>query len=33
MRSLINILDLSVQELDELIAIANDFIANPGKCS
>ena len=33
MRSLINILDLSVQELDELIAIANDIIANPGKYS
>ena len=33
MRSLINILDLSPAELDELIAIANDIIANPGKYS
>ena len=33
MRSLINILDLSVEELDELIAIANDIIANPKKYS
>ena len=31
MRSLINILDLSVDELDELIATANDIIANPQK--
>lgn len=31
MRSLINILDLSVEELDELIATANDIIANPQK--
>ncbi len=31
MRSLINILDLSPQELDELIAIANDIIAHPEK--
>ncbi len=31
MKSLIGILDLSVQELDELIAIANDIIANPAK--
>ena len=29
MRSLINILDLSVEEIDELIAVANDIIANP----
>jgi aspartate carbamoyltransferase catalytic subunit len=31
MRSLNNILELSVSELDELIAKANDIIANPGK--
>lgn len=31
MRSLINILDLSPQELDELIDIANDIIAHPEK--
>ena len=31
MRSLINILDLSPQELDELIAITNDIIAHPEK--
>ncbi|MBR3310738.1 MAG: aspartate carbamoyltransferase [Solobacterium sp.] len=31
MRSLINILDLSVEEIDELIATANDIIANPDK--
>ena len=29
MRSLINILDLSVQEIDELIAVAEDIIADP----
>ena len=29
MRSLINILDLSVEEIDELIALANDIIAHP----
>lgn len=29
MRSLINILDLSVEEIDKLIATANDIIANP----
>lgn len=29
MRSLIDILDFSVQELDELIAVASDIIANP----
>ena len=32
-RSVINILDLSVVELDELIATANDIIANPKKYS
>ena len=31
MRSLINILDLSVEELDELISVANDIIGNPDK--
>ena len=31
MKSLINILDLSVEEIDELIAKANDIIANPEK--
>ena len=31
MRNLINILDLSVEELDELIAVADDIIANPDK--
>ena len=31
MRSLINILELSVGEIDELIATANDIIANPAK--
>ncbi len=31
MRSIINILDLSVDEIDELIAVANDIIANPEK--
>ena len=31
MKSLIGILDLSVQELDELIALANDIIENPAK--
>ena len=31
MRSVINILDLSVEELDELIATANDIIAYPEK--
>ncbi len=29
MRSIIDILDLSVEELDELIAVANDIIAHP----
>ena len=33
MRSLISILDLSLEELDELIAIANDMIENPAKYS
>ena len=33
MRSLINILDLSVEEIDKLIATANDIIANPKKYS
>ncbi len=31
MRSLINITDLSVEEIDELINVANDIIANPEK--
>ncbi len=31
MRSIINILDLSVEEIDELIATANDIIADPDK--
>lgn len=31
MRSLIDIIDLSVAEIDELIATANDIIANPDK--
>ena len=33
MRSLISILDLSVEELDELIGVANDIIDNPAKYS
>ena len=33
MRSLIDILDFSIEELDELIASANDIIANPEKYS
>ena len=33
MRSVINILDLSVQEIDELIAVAEDIIAHPEKYS
>ena len=33
MRSLINILDLSVEEIDKLIATANDIIENPKKYS
>ncbi|MBO5060711.1 MAG: aspartate carbamoyltransferase [Clostridia bacterium] len=31
MRSLINITDLSVEEIEELISVANDIIANPEK--
>ena len=31
MRSLLNITDLSLEELDQLIATAEDIIANPGK--
>ncbi len=31
MRSVIDILDLSVQELDELVAVAEDIMANPAK--
>lgn len=31
MRSIINILDLSVSELDDLVACANDIILNPAK--
>ena len=31
MRNVINILDLSVEEIDELIAVADDIIANPQK--
>lgn len=33
MRHLINILDLTVEEIDELIAVANDIIENPKKYS
>ena len=33
MRSVINILDLSVQEIDELIAVAEDIIAHPEEYS
>ncbi len=33
MRSLINILDLTLQEIEELICVANDIIANPVKYS
>ena len=33
MRSLIDILDLSVQDIDELIVLANDIIASPAKYS
>ncbi|MCQ2557718.1 MAG: aspartate carbamoyltransferase [Oscillospiraceae bacterium] len=32
-RSLIDVLDLSLDEIDELIAVANDIIANPRKYS
>ena len=31
MRNLINILDLTTEEIEELIAVANDIIANPAK--
>ena len=31
MRSLIDIVDLTVEEIDDLIATANDIIANPDK--
>jgi len=31
MKNLINILDLTTEEIDELIAVANDIIANPEK--
>ena len=31
MRNIINILDLTVEEIDELIAVADDIIANPQK--
>ena len=31
MRILIDIVDLTVEEIDELIATANDIIANPDK--
>ena len=31
MRSLIDILDFTPAEIDELIAVANDIIANPDK--
>lgn len=33
MRSLINILDLSVEEIDEMLLVAEDIIANPKKYS
>ena len=33
MRSVIDILDLSVEEIDELIATAKDIIENPVKYS
>ena len=33
MRSLIDILELSVEEIDELIATANDIMADPHKYS
>ena len=33
MRSLISILDLSVEEIDEILAVAEDIIANPQKYS
>ena len=33
MRNLIDILDFSTEEIDELIAVANDIIDNPAKYS
>ena len=33
MQNLISILDLSVEEIDELISTADDIIANPEKYS
>ncbi|MBQ8828439.1 MAG: aspartate carbamoyltransferase, partial [Clostridia bacterium] len=33
MRSLIDILDLTTDEIEELITVAQDIIANPGKYS
>ena len=30
-RTIIDILDLSTQEIEELVACANDIIANPAK--
>ena len=33
MKSLIDILDLSVEEIDGLISVANDIIKNPEKYS
>ena len=33
MRSLIDILDFTVEEIDELLSVANDIIANPAKYS
>lgn len=33
MRSVIDIMDLSVEEIEELISVANDIIANPAKYS
>ena len=32
MKNLMNITDLTVEEIDELIAVAEDIIANPVKC-
>ena len=31
MRNLIDILDLSIEEIDEMIEVANDIIDNPDK--
>ena len=33
MRSLIDIQELTIEEIDELIAVANDIIDNPSKYS